>query len=536
MPEKVYVKTPEEYLAAYHNGTKYVFLYYEGDKEELPVYLAQKSAEGDPHAMYLYSWHFFRLSGEHYSKKLHDRTLGRDEYGPKGFVYLRAAAEAGVPDAITEYEQYKQYYTYPIFQYTLPAFNPHNDYVNEKLAYEKTQKEQAKQPLDYNAYILEKLKKLNIEKGLKTTPTPRQTTVQMTPSSAAASATVNPAEQSLATKKQPTQTAEKPSAKRTSAKKPSAKVENFAPPREKTGDPETKRQETAAPVKVSKQSAPSTPKTETVDQPPATQEKRKYTPGEIYTAGVCCYNGNKVSQDYVKALKLFKQAAKLGVVEALTSCGTCYEFGRGCEKDYVTAMEYYRAAMEKGNAKAAWRLGFLTATFACEYEKGIRLMEKGYEQGALAAAFDLGQVYSAKNPFFSVEKAAFWFERAAQAGYKNAYEQLGWLYEKEVKTDEAKRKAIEWYKKAYESGDEKVALQIGMLMTGYGATCAENAEGYEWLKKALQKGNTTAVDLMRILDNNRCPHCRAIYSKTYKKGLFGERCVCSKCGKKIKEK
>ena len=493
MPETVYVETPWEYLSAYQNGQSYYFLHYKGKAEELPVYLAQKSAEGNPYAMYLYSCHLFRLSAQFWSKKIHDRTLGRDEYGPKGFVYLRAAAEAGVPDAVEGYEQQKKNYTYPIFQYTLPAFNPHNDYINEKLAYEKTQKEQAKQPLDYNAYILEKLKKLNIEKGLKRTPTPSQT-------------------------------AEKPSAKRASAKKPSAKVEIFAPPREKTGDDETKRQETAAPVKVSKQSAPSTPKTETVDHPPATQEKRKYTPGEIYTAGVCCYNGNKVSQDYVKALKLFKQAAKLGVVEALTSCGTCYEFGRGCEKDYVTAMEYYRAAMEKGNAKAAWRLGFLTAIFACEYEKGIRLMEKGYEQGALAAAFDLGQVYSAKTPLRSVEKSILWFERAAQAGYKNAYEQLGWLYEKEVKTDEAKRKAIEWYKKAYESGNEKVALRIGMLMTGYGATCAENAEGYEWLRKGQLAGDTLAVEMMKILDSNRCPHCRAIYSKTYKKGLLGERC------------
>ena len=45
MPEKVYVETPWEYLSAYQNGQSYYFLYYKGKAEELPVYLAQKSAD-----------------------------------------------------------------------------------------------------------------------------------------------------------------------------------------------------------------------------------------------------------------------------------------------------------------------------------------------------------------------------------------------------------------------------------------------------------------------------------------------------------
>jgi TPR repeat protein len=105
------------------------------------------------------------------------------------------------------------------------------------------------------------------------------------------------------------------------------------------------------------------------------------------------------------------------------------------------------------------------------------------------------------------------------------------LYEKKVKTDDGKRKAIEWYEKAYQNGDKKLCTTIGFLYRDI----EEYDVAYEWLRKGQLAGDTLAVEMMKILDSNRCPHCRAIYSKTYKKGLFGEKCVCSKCGKKIKE-
>jgi hypothetical protein len=225
MPEKVYVKSPWEYLSAYKNGTSYVFLYYEGDTDELPVYFAQKSAEGDPYAMYLYSRHYFRLSVEHFVKKLKDRTLGRDEYGPKGFVYLRAAAEAGVPDAVKEYEEQKQRYTFPMFQGTLPELNPYNDYINEKLRYEKIQKEKTpSQPLDYNDYINQKMRKVAAEKAMKKG--------QPQPSIPAVTAT-KPAEPkpTTATKSTAPKPVEKPTKSATS--KPAVAAEQPAPPKPK---------------------------------------------------------------------------------------------------------------------------------------------------------------------------------------------------------------------------------------------------------------------------------------------------------------
>ena len=504
MPEKVYVKTPEEYLAAYHNRTTHVFLYYEGDKEELPVYLAQKSAEGDPYAMYLYSCHFFRLSAEHYIKKIHDRTLGKDEYGPKGFVYLRAAAEAGVPDAITEYEQRKQSYTYPIYTCSLPEWNPYNDYINEKLRYEQAQKEKNTKamPLDYNDYINQKMQKLAAGKAMK-----KGQTQPSIPAAATKPATPKPTP--AATK--PATPKPTPAATKSAAPKPMPAVKKQTPTTQKEAD-------TAKP----------TPATE--------KEKPSYTPQQLYNMGVALYRGEGVKQDYEKALWFYKKAAEQGVVFAMVNCGVCYQFGHGCEQDYYKAMEYYRAAADKGNAKAMWNLGCLEVAVCEHYDTGIRLMEKAFEQGIVDAAYDLGQVYSAKNPFFSVEKAAFWFERAAQAGNKKAYSQLGWLYQKKVETDDGKRKAVYWYKKAYENGDSSVCLMLGITLFELATSSEEHEEAYEWLRKAHLQGDPDAKQGMALMDESRCPHCRAIFSRTYKKGLFGERCVCSKCGKKIKEK
>jgi hypothetical protein len=253
MPEKVYVKSPWEYLSAYKNGTSHIFLYYEGNTDELPVYFAQKSAEGDPYAMYLYSRHYFRLSVEHFVKKLKDRTLGRDEYGPKGFVYLRAAAEAGVPDAVKEYEEQKQRYTFPMFQDTLPELNPYNDYINEKLRYEKIQKEKTpSQPLDYNDYINQKMRKLAAEKAMKKG--------QPQPFIPAATAT-KPAEPkpTTATKSTAPKPVEKPT--KSAISKPAVAAEQPAPPKQKETDTAKADRTTKA-------------------------EKPKYTPEEIYNTAV----------------------------------------------------------------------------------------------------------------------------------------------------------------------------------------------------------------------------------------------------------
>jgi TPR repeat protein len=247
---------------------------------------------------------------------------------------------------------------------------------------------------------------------------------------------------------------------------------------------------------------------------------------------VAFYRGEGVEQDYETARKLFQKAAEQGVVFAMLNCGVCYEFGQGCQQDYGMALQYYNAAAEQGNAKALWRAGWLEAVFFEHHETGIALMEKAFEKGAVNAAFDLGQVYSAKNPCFSIEKAVYWYETSITAeGNQKAYSQLGRLYEKSVKTDDGKRKAIEWYEKAYQNGDKKLCTTIGFLYRDI----EEYDVAYEWLRKGQLAGDMLAVEMMKILDNNRCPHCRAIYSKTYKKGLFGEKCVCSKCGKKIKE-
>ena len=513
MADKVEKATPWEYLEAYRDGTPYIFLYYTGEESDLPVYLAQKSAEGDPYAMCLYHWFLFRLYNLHQAKqrgysKEPITAYGLDrcdveEYDKKAFLYLRAAAEAGVEEAQVHYSERKKYYTYPLYQGVLPEFLPYNDYVNEKM-YQKRHREKAGTPasLDTTAYIQKKLQALEAKKRAKAgTPAPVAQTAAQTVAQPTAQATATPPTESKVEKK--SEVVERPTRKKTTTVKKAV---------------EKPVQPVPAPTKHLK------------------NEEQYFE--EMFKTAIRYNKGDGVKQDYKKALELFEKVAAHGVVSAMVNCGLCYEFGRGVEKDYMTAMDYYRKASEKGNLQALMRLGLLLTFFCDQYEEGMACLKKSYENGYTLAASTIASACEIKrSPFYSIPDAILWFERAAEKEQSgDLYSRLGFLYEKHDKTMEGQKKALEWYIKAYDAGETRAALSIGLLSSSLAKTPKDYETAYEWYKKALPVSGYPAKAAMEMIDKSRCPKCKAAYSGKYKKTLFGERFVCSECGAKLQER
>jgi len=65
--------------------------------------------------------------------------------------------------------------------------------------------------------------------------------------------------------------------------------------------------------------------------------------------------------DYAEALRLFRQAAKLGALPAYGFIGNMYKFGNGVPPDSIKALEFYKEGARKGSACCYWEMGILFA-------------------------------------------------------------------------------------------------------------------------------------------------------------------------------
>jgi tetratricopeptide (TPR) repeat protein len=64
-------------------------------------------------------------------------------------------------------------------------------------------------------------------------------------------------------------------------------------------------------------------------------------------------------QDYNEALRLFRQAAKLGALPAYVYIGNMYADGEGVREDKKKALEFYKEGARRGSAYCYWAMGMM---------------------------------------------------------------------------------------------------------------------------------------------------------------------------------
>ena len=105
----------------------------------------------------------------------------------------------------------------------------------------------------------------------------------------------------------------------------------------------------------------------------------------LYSAGYEYFTGRNMTQDYEKAIQIWKQAVDKGSSEAMFALGNAYYNGEGVNQDYQLAFEWYGNACNLGHANAMYNLA------RC-YEKGdgveknASLALSWYEKQRLPAA------------------------------------------------------------------------------------------------------------------------------------------------------
>jgi TPR repeat protein len=126
-----------------------------------------------------------------------------------------------------------------------------------------------------------------------------------------------------------------------------------------------------------------------------------------------------------------------------------------------------------------------------------------------------------------------WLELAAKQGHLEAQVELGNCYDKRADGRLDHQKAFYWYTKAAEGGNQLAQVALAdYYRKGFGVA-QDYVQAVAWYEKAAKQGNEGAKDTLRILRANKCPHCGKYFTKTKKQGFFGEKTVCSACGKKL---
>ena len=243
----------------------------------------------------------------------------------------------------------------------------------------------------------------------------------------------------------------------------------------------------------------------------------------------CYYSGYGVKRDSVYASTLYREAAEGGAAEAMNMLTYLYyEAGRydsarvwgtrpeladsaeiqhlvGCtyyiENEYNKALDYFVRAADGGSVYGKWMAYVVYSTVLHDEDKAFEYVEKAAEAGYPDAINDLAVCYlDGDHVDRDVAKSLQLLEQAKDAGCLNAYANLGYVYcaKKSVYGMKPDRKrAAEYWREGAEKGNaDSMYNYAACLIKGKCGVAKNKAEGYSLMRKAAEAGSQEAVEFL----------------------------------------
>ena len=200
-----------------------------------------------------------------------------------------------------------------------------------------------------------------------------------------------------------------------------------------------------------------------------------------------------INKKMKEAKELIAKAAEKGLREAQKQYGILFwDIGEPKE-----AVKWWEKAAMQGSAddkdKAIMEFdGVFINGFYKKAEKKNN-DEKYCEQGDADAQFNLGLCYYiGEGVDKDLEKAVYWYSKAAEQGRASAQFNLGICYENGEGVDKDLEKAVYWYTKAAEQGDADAQGNLGLCYENGEGVTKDHEKAMYWCSKAALKGNATA--------------------------------------------
>ena len=98
------------------------------------------------------------------------------------------------------------------------------------------------------------------------------------------------------------------------------------------------------------------------------------------------------------------------------------------------------------------------------YSEAVKWYLKAAEQGYADAQNNLGFCYdNGKGVEKDPKQAVYWYQKAAEQGYASAQFNLGLCYENGKGVEQDQKQALSWYQKAADQGDEDAKAKVKQL-------------------------------------------------------------------------
>ena len=197
--------------------------------------------------------------------------------------------------------------------------------------------------------------------------------------------------------------------------------------------------------------------------------------------------GKGVTQDYEKAIELYKQAADAGEDEVMNFLGFIYEYGQyDQEINLEEALKWYKLAAEKNQdgaqesvARVEQALQEETETERSTEKTAEQYYEEGNYEEALTAYREAGDTENVERVLQAMFDQAENYKDGKNGVEKNEEEAI--RYYELVAEDES----------SSEINVEQSCFYLGYLMT-QNETDEDDAEAAAWYEKAIEKGMTEA--------------------------------------------
>lgn len=211
-----------------------------------------------------------------------------------------------------------------------------------------------------------------------------------------------------------------------------------------------------------------------------------------YKLGSLYCDGERVQKNMAEGFRWYLMAAQQGLVAAQVNAAWMYETGNGVLKDDRQAAEWYQKAAEQADTFAQYRLSW-------HYRNGegvpqdlalsLRWLEQAAKAGNPDAQFDLAYAYHAGvNGMVeqNFERAAEWYQKAADGGHAIAWSNLGVLYRQGTGVPQSTAKAVACYEKASKMGSAIASANLAHLYINGEGVPQDMLRALELYRKAAQ--------------------------------------------------
>ena len=201
--------------------------------------------------------------------------------------------------------------------------------------------------------------------------------------------------------------------------------------------------------------------------------------------GYCYTNGIGVVKDENKGLHWTRQSAEKGNARGQLNLGVYFQEMNDMEK----AVEYYTKSANQGNVYAQNNLGRIYEINFQDKKNAMFWYEKAANQGFAYAQHNLGRIYELN--FQDKAKAIYWYEKAANQGYSLSQSFLATLYlGSNDKNNDDQVFNLLW--KAANAGEKSAYNNLGYCFATGKGTNKNIQEALVWFKKAADNGDMIA--------------------------------------------